>query len=151
MKRIRHIVLAAAVAALMTAGPSIWHGLRAADTAAIAQRYQGLDEVRNRRQLKALLGIDPVRVRWCGKFAGMVLRQAGVSPPDGDAAVANWKRWGRKTAPRRGVIVVFRHSHVGIFTRFKDGRVCVISGNWRNRVGESCRDPRSVLSYRSAS
>ena len=145
----KRLFLIAALAAALIAGPSIWHGLRAADTAAIALRYAGLHEVKNRRQLKLLLGLDPARVRWCARFAGLVLRQAGLKPPRGDAAVVNWRRWGRRVAPRRGVVVVFRHNHVGILMGFKGGRVCVISGNWRDSVGESCSDPRSVQSYRA--
>jgi uncharacterized protein (TIGR02594 family) len=119
-----------------------------ADMVSIAARYDGMHEQRHRLKLKRIIGIDPVRRPWCGAWLGAVVRQSGRKPPEGYASSWAWKRWGRSVGARRGAIAVFKHGHVGVVESIKNGKVCVWSANWRNRVGLSCRKMRTVSAFR---
>jgi uncharacterized protein (TIGR02594 family) len=119
-----------------------------ADVVSIAKRYDGMHERRHRGKLKRIIGVDPARTPWCGAWLGTVVRQSGRKPPVGYTSSWAWKRWGRSVGARRGAIAVFKHGHVGVVESIKNGKVCVWSANWRNRVGLSCRKMRTVSAFR---
>jgi uncharacterized protein (TIGR02594 family) len=139
--------ICALVCALVTLAVLFSKAVRA-DVVNIAARYDGMEEHRNRVALKRIIGIDPVRKPWCGAWLGAVVKQSGRKPPQGYALSFSWKNCGHRAGPRRGAIAVFRHGHVGVVESIKNGKVCVWSANWRNRVGLSCRKMRTVLTYR---
>jgi uncharacterized protein (TIGR02594 family) len=120
------------------------------DFTSVAEKYQGLHEHRNRRTLKKLVGADPARIRWCGFFAGAVVRSQGYRPPQGYPRARSWSTFGRSVAAksvRRGDVVVMR-SHVTFFTRRSGSKVCGVGGNQSNQVKESCYPARRVIAYR---
>lgn len=112
-------------------------------TLEIAKRYIGLSEHKNRKQLKALLGVDPVRTPWCGALTAMVVRKAGRKPPKGANIARSWLRYGKPvkvSMARPGDIVVVSsvRNHVGIFSHRQGGKMCLVSGNSRNMVRVGC-------------
>ena len=115
-----------------------------------AKQYVGLHEHRNTKALKAVLGVNPARVKWCGAFVGAMVRKTGRKPPSGYLKASNWRNYGTRVplkAARPGDIVVMR-SHVTIYTRRTKGKVCGIGGNQSNRVKESCYSQRKVIGVR---
>ncbi len=118
---------------------------------AVAAKYVGLQERRNRAALTRILGIDPVRVRWCGAFLGRVVRNAGGKPPVGFMKASNWSGWGiRANGPVAGSVAVMR-GHVLVVTHTAGKRVCGISGNASNAVARKCYARSKVIAYRRAS
>lgn len=116
-----------------------------------AQKYIGLQERRNRAALKRILGVDPVRIPWCGAFLGKVVRSNGGKPPKGYLKASNWSRWGaRARGPVAGSVAVMR-GHVLVVTHVDGGRVCGISGNSSNAVSRKCYARRKIIAYRRAS
>lgn len=121
-----------------------------ADLLVVASRYVGQTERGNRGTLKALLGVDPRLVKWCGAFVAAMARKAGYRPPGAHNIAASWSRFGRSVGvknARRGDVVVLR-GHVTIFTKFKGGKICGIGGNQSNAVRESCYPMRRVVTVR---
>jgi uncharacterized protein (TIGR02594 family) len=140
----RALILAACLAlASCTTGPGMGGNL-----SAIAGKYDGMHERTDRAALTRRLGVDPVRVRWCGAFAAHVVTTAGHKPPAGHLKASRWASFGYAVkTPRRGDVVVMRN-HVTFYTRSSAGRVCGIGGNQGNAVRESCYSARSVIAVR---
>jgi uncharacterized protein (TIGR02594 family) len=123
-----------------------------ADLYATAKQYIGLHERTNRKSLRKMLGVDPVRVQWCGAFLAMAARKAGYKPPSGANVAASWSRFGRSVSMRqakRGDVVVMR-GHVTVFTRIVKGKVCGVGGNQSNAIKESCYKTSRVVAVRRA-
>lgn len=117
-----------------------------------AKRYVGMSERTHARALKAVIGVNPRRVPWCGAFVGAMARKTGRKPPAGYMRAAGWRKWGRAvpiSIARPGDVVVMRH-HVTIFSRKAKGRVCGIGGNQKNTVRESCYRASRVIAVRRA-
>ena len=124
-----------------------------AGTLEIAKRYIGLSETKHRKQLKALIGVDPRRTPWCGAYLTAVIRKAGKRPPRGSFMAASWLGYGkavRLSQARPGDIVVVRsvRNHVGIFHHRQAGKVCLVSGNSRNAVRIGCYPASRVKGVR---
>jgi hypothetical protein len=119
-----------------------------ADLLAVARQSLGLHERKHRAVLRRMIGVDPVRTRWCGAWLGYVARRAGKRPPAGFPSSRAWPIAGHAAGPAPGHIVIFRHRHVGLMTGFCRGGVKVISANWRNQVGENCRPFRTIRGFR---
>ena len=47
------------------------------DIMQIAMKYNGYDTKNNRKELQALMDIDPVKTPWCAGFVNFVLARAG--------------------------------------------------------------------------
>lgn len=136
------------IAALFLAGCSVT--ATPGNFASTAEKYSGLHERENRKTLFTLIGVDPARVKWCGAFAGAVVRKSGHTPPAGHLRARSWSSFGYPVKPgalRRGDVVVMPH-HVTFFTRKTPGRVCGIGGNQGNRVAESCYRTGRIIAYR---
>ena len=121
---------------------------------AIARQYEGLHARRNRRQLRVLLKIDPVRIAWCAAFANAVLKKAGYDTTESLVA-RSFLIYGERTRrPQKGDIVVFsrgrRGGHVGFFMGYDEtGKyVLVLGGNQRKQVNVVRYPRRRVLGYR---
>ena len=52
-------------------------GTTSTDSVITAQPYIGLQERENRKEIKALTGVDPVRTEWCAAFVNAVLELDG--------------------------------------------------------------------------
>ena len=116
---------------------------------AIASRYMGFHERRQRRELREFTGVDPTRVDWCAAFVNAVLAELGIpgseSVSDAPLTAKSFLRWGTRVGlPRRGDIVVLPRGteawqgHVGFYygTVQKNGRTYyqVLAGNQSNAV-----------------
>ena len=116
---------------------------------AVASRYMGFHERRQRRELREFVGVDPVRIDWCAAFVNAVLAELGIP---GSETVSGWPltarsflRWGRRVGhPQPGDVVVLPRGteawqgHVGFFygVEKRNGRVYyqILAGNQSNAV-----------------
>lgn len=100
------------------------------------KQHIGLHERKHRRQIKAIVGADPVANAWCGYAAGYAVKQAGGTPPRDYPKAASWKRWGTAVSfsnARPGDVIVYRFKrgyHVAIFEKhLGKGRHSSCGGN----------------------
>lgn len=123
----------------------------------IAKGYLGLHERGDRRQLRQIVGFDPVGYAWCAGFVNGTLRKAGLTGTGMDNA-RSFLSWGRATtSPMKGdIVVLWRGSpsgwkgHVGYYYGESGSNVLVLGGNQDNQVSIA-RYPKSrVLGYRTA-
>lgn len=120
-----------------------------AEPALRAFRYVGLQEVANRQEIKALVGVDPVRTEWCAAFANAVLAESGLpgseSVSDYPLTARSFLRWGVSVdEPYPGDLVIFPRGnsswqgHVGFYlsTIEINGRKYynILGGNQSNSV-----------------
>jgi hypothetical protein len=96
-------------------------------------------------RLNRWLGVNTRRVKWCGLYLAKIIKR----PPRHAASVDAWRRWGRRVKPRPGVVVIFKHRHVGQLIKMLPGCALVRSGNDGNRVRTRCRKPSSISHYRA--
>lgn len=119
-----------------------------------AQQYSGLSERGNNKQLRRILGVNPARTPWCGKFVTAVVTEAGHKIPHASGLARSWMKYGKRvTVPRPGDIVVIRTKrgyHVGIFSHMKDGKVFLLGGNQSNRVKVSGYALSRIVAMRRA-
>lgn len=87
------------------------------------------------------------REAWCADAVRAWLRQSGHSTAGTDHRAISFARYGRRTSPHVGAIAVLRH-HVGIVAGFERGRVVLLSGNHRKRVGIGVYPARKILAFR---
>ncbi len=126
--------------------------LSASNILDVAQKHVGLSERNNRKALKKMLGVDPVKTQWCGAALAYFARKAGYKPPSGHNVAASWSRFGRSVSMRqikRGDVVVLR-GHVTVFTRAMKGKICGVGGNQSNAIKESCYKTSRVVAVRRA-
>ena len=153
----RYFILLAAVLGACTAPVQ--------DSVVTAQPYIGLEERTHRRELKDLVGVDPVRTEWCAAFVNAVLEMDGIpgssSVSDTPLMARSFLSWGtgvHKSQIQRGDVVVFPRGtqgwqgHVGFYveTRTYQGRDywLVLGGNQDNTVNYQLFDPRTSLGVR---
>lgn len=125
----------------------------ASPTTDTAIEYIGLDERRDRAELRSLVGVDPVRTEWCAAFVNAMLELDGVpslntlSHPH-PLTARGFLSWGVAVEPehvRRGDLVIFPRGnqgwqgHVGFYwgSVVRDGVLYyqILGGNQSNRVG----------------
>ena len=129
----------------------------------IASQYMGFHERRQRRELRAFVGVDPVRIDWCAAFVNAVLKELNIP---GSESVSEWPltarsflHWGRRVGhPQVGDIVILPRGteawqgHVGFYygTERRNGRVYyqILGGNQSNAVTIQLFPARSVISIR---
>ena len=126
-----------------------------------AQNYIGLQERQDRKVLRELTGVDPVRTEWCAAFVNAVLEVDGI--PGSDSVSENplmarsFLNWGETVDPkdiRRGDIVVFPRGnqgwqgHVGFFVEERDGQWVILGGNQQNEVRYDLYEARRAIGVR---
>jgi uncharacterized protein (TIGR02594 family) len=130
---------------------------------AIASRYMGFHERRQRRELREFMGVDPVRIDWCAAFVNSVLKELGIP---GSESVSEWPltarsflRWGQRVRePQVGDLVIFPRGtedwqgHVGFYygSEYRNGRrfYQILGGNQNNAVTIQLFPARSAISIR---
>lgn len=95
------------------------------DILKIAMNYNGYQALKNRKELKEKLEIDPVSTPWCAGFINYVLDQAGYYSTNSLIA-SSYHNYGSKVkSPEPGDIVIIRRSggsgrHVAFFYGFHE-------------------------------
>lgn len=141
--------------------PSPFRSIFEKNHVVIARKYEGMSARRNRRTLRTVMKIDPMRIPWCAAFANAVLKKAGHEGT-GSLMARSFLSYGKKTwRPSKGDIVVFkrgrsrRSGHVGFYmgeTVVRGVRyILVLGGNQRKAVSVAMYPKRKVLGYRKIS
>ena len=140
-------------------------GTTSTDSVVTAQPYLGLQEREDRSEIKALVGVDPVRVEWCAAFVNAVLELDGIegssSVSDNPLMARSFIKWGStvdRSLVRRGDVVVFPRGnvswqgHVGFYveTQIHKGKEywVILGGNQDNTVSYQLFDPRRAIAVR---
>ena len=90
---------------------------------AAIKAVEGLHERKHRKQIKRIVGVDPVRVPWCGAGVAYAVRKAGGTPVKHPLKAVNWVRFGKSVSlsqARKGDIVVIRTRrgyHVTVYSK----------------------------------
>lgn len=115
--------------------------------------YQGVEfldytEKEDRRELKELTGVDPVRIEWCAAFANAILEKSNIPSNknhENPLLARSFLDWGKSVdKPMMGDIVVFPRGsagwqgHVGFYVKEQtiDGVLYyyILGGNQKNAV-----------------
>lgn len=117
-----------------------------------------MEERRDRYELNAFLGIDPVRIEWCAAFVNSVLEMNGIEGTDSLLA-RSFLNWGNEVdQPKEGDIVVLPRGrsawqgHVAFFagetTINNVSYYVLLGGNQENKVTYDLFKKSKVLSVR---
>ena len=140
-------------------------GTTITDSVVTAQPYIGLEERKNRTEIKALTGVDPVRVEWCAAFVNAVLELDGIPGSDTVSeyplTARSFLQWGTtvdRNLVTRGDVVVFPRGnvswqgHVGFYVETQSHRGrdywVILGGNQDNTVSYQLYDPRRAIAVR---
>ena len=124
----------------------------------------GLEERRDRQEIKSFVGVDPVRTEWCAAFVNAVLEESNI-PSNKDhkypltaRAFLDWGETISKENIYPGDIVIFPRGnqgwqgHVGFYIRtvIKDGKeyYAILGGNQSNKVSIELYPINSALGIR---
>jgi uncharacterized protein (TIGR02594 family) len=136
----KKVIIAASIAFLLSSLPTIAN----ADMLSTAKKYVGLTERGHTATIKQLIGANPRSTKWCGLFIKAIAKKNGKKIPSNPASSQSWKQVGVKISkPKPGDIAILS-SHVTIFTRYKNGRMCGVGGNQSNSVQESCYSSKRI-------
>ncbi len=129
-----------------------------------AEQYIGLDENKDRNQIKELVGVDPVYTQWCAAFVNFVLDIQGIPgsevTSDYPLLARSFLTWGEEVLdkPRKGDIVVFPRGdklwqgHVGFFIKEvqyeNKTRWVILGGNQDNTVSYAEFNPKKAIAIR---
>ena len=127
-----------------------------------AYHYYGLDEVKDRKLIKQISGVDPVTTEWCAAFVNMVLLENNLpqssSVSEFPLMARSFLKWGDKVdEPQQGDILVFKRGepwqgHVGFYVNSKvvNGNKVyyVLGGNQQNKVSIDIYPADRLLSIR---
>ncbi|MCB1422829.1 MAG: TIGR02594 family protein [Nitratireductor sp.] len=122
---------------------------------AAIKRVEGLHERKNRKQIQAMVGVNPASTPWCGAAAAYAVRKAGGKPPAGHNKAISWRNWGTAVSlknARKGDIVLFRFKrgyHVAVYNGVAGkGRINACGGNMSNQFKCSNYRASSVVAVR---
>ena len=132
-----------------------------------AYHYYGLDERRDRKLIKEIMGVDPVNTEWCAAFVNMILLEQGLptsaSVSEYPLMARSFLLWGERVTgePEQGDIVVFERGNEGwqghvafyVSRTIIDGEVYfnVIGGNQNNKVSIESYPVNKLLDIRRLS
>ncbi|MCB1422794.1 MAG: hypothetical protein KDJ69_10075 [Nitratireductor sp.] len=117
-------------------------------------RLSGLHERHNRRDLRRVLGADPVKKPWCGYAMAYAVEKSGGQPVAGYPRAIAWRHFGRpveRHLARKGDIAVIRTRrghHVTLVDHVAGGRLYGLGGNQSNRVKISTYRLSAVVAVR---
>jgi uncharacterized protein (TIGR02594 family) len=130
-----------------------------------AAQYVGLDERNNRKELKELMSVDPVRTEWCAAFVNAILEIEGIpgseSVSENPLMARSFLTWGTRVEAhdiQMGDVVVFPRGnvtwqgHVGFYagTVYKDNTTywIILGGNQDNTVSYAYYSPNYAIGIR---
>lgn len=127
-----------------------------------AQEYIGLSEWRDRRELKELVGVDPVRTEWCAAFVNAILEKDSIpgsdTVSDYPLTARSFLQWGDPVEPediKRGDVVIFPRGtqgwqgHVGFYVgKTQEGYWLILGGNQSNQVRYDLYRPSRAIGIR---
>jgi uncharacterized protein (TIGR02594 family) len=110
-----------------------------------AFKYVGLEENKDRKSIKELVGVDPVQTEWCAAFVNAVLEENDIKTSaafsDYPLMARSFLSWGEKVDdPKLGDIVVFERGedgwtgHVGFFIEERGNQYLVFGGNQDDKI-----------------
>lgn len=110
-----------------------------------ALKYKDLEEDKDYKEIRELVGVDPRQTEWCAAFVNAVLRESNVptsaSVSDYPLLAKSFLKWGYSVdTPRVGDILVFRRNnsawqgHVGFFIEDRGDTYVVFGGNQDDKV-----------------
>ena len=157
----RVIICSVFAALLVGSGCAMSDAFNRVDSVDTAQPFIGLQERQDRREIKELVGVDPVRTEWCAAFVNAILEIDGIpgseSVSDNPLMARSFLSWGEAVDPadiRKGDVVVFPRGtqgwqgHVGFFVQEQDGRWVILGGNQQNEVRYDLYNPERALGIR---
>ena len=122
------------------------------DSVVTAQPYIGLQERQDRKEIRELVGVDPVRTEWCAAFVNAILEKDGIPnlndqskyPPLMARSFLYWGEHVERADIQRGDVVIFPRGregwkgHVGFYveTRIENDKEywVILGGNQENQV-----------------
>jgi len=133
-----------------------------ADVIAFADKYAGMHEETNNKELRELLRIDPAKIEWCAAFANAVLHSQGIDGSEANAEnpymARSFLTWGHEVEdPKPGDLIVFSRDnpltgHVAFYvkTEEKYGTTyyTVIGGNQDDKVSYKSYRAITAISIR---
>ena len=125
---------------------------------ALAKNMEGKHAVRDRKELRQILNVDPLSVAWCAAFVNTILKQSGFEGT-GSLQARSFLQYGSVTrVPEYGDIVVFSRGrgqwagHVGFYVGEETIEgvryILVLGGNQRKEVNVAYYPANYVLGYR---
>lgn len=123
----------------------------------------GLSERQDRKELKDLIGVDPLRTEWCAAFVNAILEINNIpgssSVSDVPLMARSFLKWGEEIHPndiQYGDVVIFPRGnsewkgHVGFYagTFVQTGEWIILGGNQNNEVKYSLYYPGKALAVR---
>ena len=159
----RSKIISAAAICMMLGGCTL--NTATNDSVITAQPFVGLQERQDRRVLRELVGVDPVRTEWCAAFVNAVLEIDNIpgsdTVSDNPLMARSFLDWGtriKRNDIQRGDVVVFPRGtqgwqgHVGFYveTQFVDGVEywVILGGNQNNEVRYDLYEARRSLGIR---
>lgn len=131
-----------------------------------AYYWIGLDENKDRYELKGILGVDPVQTEWCAAFVNMVLLDndlpTSASVSEHPLTARSFLKWGKEVKePAQGDVLIFKRGnsswqgHVAFYVseRTINGQLYyyVLGGNQENKVSIDAYPASKLLGIRRAS
>lgn len=122
-----------------------------------------MHEWQDRKELRSLLGVDPVRTEWCAAFVNAVLEMDGIPNLDTidhryPLLARSFLGWGNAVDPkdiRKGDLVIFPRGkeswkgHVGFYAGTnQNGYWVILGGNQNNTVNYRLYNPKHALGIR---
>lgn len=151
---------------LLTAAISGCNTVSTNDSVITAQPYIGLQERQDRKEIRELVGVDPVRTEWCAAFVNAVLEKDGIPnlnnqtryPPLMARSFLYWGERVERTDIQRGDVVVFPRGnqgwqgHVGFYveTQVHNEKEywVILGGNQQNQVRYDLYRPSKAIGIR---
>lgn len=129
-----------------------------------AHNYVNMTERKNRKELRELMGVDPVRTEWCAAFVNSILElentQGSGSVHHNPMLARSFLVWGESVSKheiKRGDVVVFPRGtqgwqgHVGFYYgTTEDGLWIILSGNYNGAVKYAKYRPSYAIGIRRA-
>ena len=121
-----------------------------------ARKYEGLEEVRDKAKLQALIKFDPASQPWCAAFVNAIEKACGRKGTGllNARSYLNYGAGVRFDDRQPGDIIVFTRGgntwqgHVSYYVSDKLGYVKVIGGNQDNKVCEKLYEVGRILGIR---